>query len=449
MEGFVDAMLYCRRKSGSKPSKEEKMAERKTTSRTKRKDSDGRVLKKGERQIGRGKGYEYRYTDRFGKRQSIYGSTLDELREKIEDSKHQKELVITNDARKMTMNNLYALWKSVKRGLKESTFHNYQYMYEKFAMNEIGNAKILELKRSDIKAFYNQLYENGMKAATIDNVHSVIHQMLELAVDDDIIRFNPSDKALKELMSEHARESKKVSALTAEEEVLFASYLRTSNEHRHWYPIFIVMMMAGLRVGEVTALQWEDIDFENDYIRVNKTLVNYRNMDDHKCHLVMNKTKTRAGERKVEMISMVKEAFELEKQYQESHGISCAANVEGYDDFVFLNRFGLTYAQTTLNAALKRIVSDCNEQVLDNAKPGTKPLLLPSIHCHMLRHTFGTRLNEANINIKAMQALLGHSDIETTMQIYVDASKKIMKRATDDYEKLMKEMFEAGNADKE
>ena len=116
------------------------MAERKTTSRTKRKDSDGRVLKKGERQIGRGKGYEYRYTDHFGKRQSIYVSTLDELREKIEDSKHQKELVITNDARKMTMNNLYALWKSVKRGLKESTFHNYQYMYEKFAMNEIGNA---------------------------------------------------------------------------------------------------------------------------------------------------------------------------------------------------------------------------------------------------------------------------------------------------------------------
>ncbi len=138
-----------------------------------------------------------------------------------------------------------------------------------------------------------------MKAATIDSIHSVIHQMLELAVDDDIIRYNPSDRALKELMSEYARESKKVVSLTSEEEVLFATYLRNSREHRHWYPIFIVMMMAGLRVGEVTALQWEDIDFDNDLIRVNKTLVNYRNMDDHKCHLVMNKTKTRAGERRV------------------------------------------------------------------------------------------------------------------------------------------------------
>ena len=115
------------------------------------------------------------------------------------------------------------------------------------------------------------------------------------------------------------------------------------------------------------------------------------------------------------------------------------------DDFVFLNDKGNVYAQTTLNKVLKDIAADCNKEIRDSGKDS---VLLPRIHCHMLRHTFGTRLNEANINTKAMQALLGHSDIETTMQIYVDASKKIMKRATDDYEKLMKEMFEAGNVDK-
>ena len=75
--------------------------------RSKRKDSDGRVLKKGERQIGKSKGYEYRYTDRFGKRQSIYAPSLEELRETIEDSKRQNELFITNDARKMTIDNPY------------------------------------------------------------------------------------------------------------------------------------------------------------------------------------------------------------------------------------------------------------------------------------------------------------------------------------------------------
>lgn len=107
-----------------------------------------------------------------------------------------------------------------------------------------------------------------------------------------------------------------------------------------------------------------------------------------------------------------------------------------------MNTTGLTHAQTTLNAALKRIVKDCNEAILEKSDFRKKPLLQPFKHCHMLRHTFGTRLNEANINIKAMQALRGHNDIETTMQVYVDVSKKIMKRATKDYEKMMKELFD-------
>ena len=66
----------------------------------------------------------------------------------------------------------------------------------------------------------------------------------------------------------------------------------------------------------------------------------------------------------------------------------------------------------------------------------------------MLRHTFGTRLNDANSNIKAMQALLGHSDIETTMQIYVDPSARTMKRATDDYQTMINELFKNSRADR-
>ena len=66
----------------------------------------------------------------------------------------------------------------------------------------------------------------------------------------------------------------------------------------------------------------------------------------------------------------------------------------------------------------------------------------------MLRHTFGTRLNDANANIKAMQALLGHSDIETTMQVYVDPSPRTMKRATDDYQDLINKEFEKSRADR-
>ena len=69
-------------------------------------------------------------------------------------------------------------------------------------MDTFGNVKIMDMKKSDIKDFYNKLYENGLKPSTIDGVHTVIHQVLEMAIDDDIIRYNPSDKALKELKAD-------------------------------------------------------------------------------------------------------------------------------------------------------------------------------------------------------------------------------------------------------
>ena len=77
-----------------------------------------------------------------------------------------------------------------------------------------------------------------------------------MAIDDDIIRYNPFDKALLELKQEHVAEKRKVKVLNLEEEILFANYLYTHPEAKVWYPIFIAMMMADLRIGEGTALQW-------------------------------------------------------------------------------------------------------------------------------------------------------------------------------------------------
>ena len=108
--------------------------------------------------------------------------------------------------------------------------------------------------------------------------------------------------------------------------------------------------------------------------------------------------------------------------------------------FFGLNKDYRVHNQNSLNRALERIVRNCNEEIIGKSS-SPDPILLPRIHCHMLRHTFGTRLNDANANIKAMQALLGHSDLETTMQIYVDASSQIMSRATGEYGKMINEMI--------
>lgn len=163
-----------------------------------RKDNKGRVLKDGEYQRANGS-YEYRWREN-GKRYSIYGGTLEELRRKENDLLAEQSRGIRADARTLTINDIYRSWVQLKKGLKENTFKNYQYMYEQFVQDDFGNKKLYNLKRSDVRRFYNWLAdERGLKVTTIDNIHTVLHQVLDLAVEDEYIRNNPSDQALKEL----------------------------------------------------------------------------------------------------------------------------------------------------------------------------------------------------------------------------------------------------------
>ena len=105
--------------------------------------------------------------------------------------------------------------------------------------------------------------------------------------------------------------------------------------------------------------------------------------------------------------------------------IHCEVMIDGYTDFVFVNRFGHTQHQGTLNKAIRRITRDCNDEVL--LKGENNPVLLPHFSCHSLRHTFTTRMCEAGVNVKVIQDALGHADISTTLNIYADVTKELKK----------------------
>lgn len=400
-----------------------------------RKDSHGRVLKEGESERKRG-GYDYRWRTSGGQRHSIYAKTLDELREKETEIIRDKSNGIRTEARNITLNDIYDMWVELKRGLKDNTFQNYQYMYNQFVYPDLGQMKVSKIKRSDVRRFYNMLAdERDLKISTIDSVHTVLHQVLQLAVEDDYLRINPSDNALKELKLSHNMDAEKRKALTMEEQKIFIEFLEKSRQYNHWKPIFTVMLETGLRVGEVTGLRWEDLDFENGTISVNHTLV-YYNHKKNGCYFNVNTPKTKAGNRTVPMTKIARDAFEQERRYQETLGISCQVHVDGYTDFVFVNRFGNVQHQGTLNKALRRIIRDCNDQILEAAK-GTRATLLPRFSCHILRHTFATRMCEAGVNMKVVQDILGHADIGTTMNIYTDATKELSRREMTTYEQYM------------
>jgi integrase len=392
----------------------------------KRKDKDRVVLKTGEGQRPNGT-YEYRWTNQDGKRCRVYAKTLVELREKEKEIEKDKSDGIKPEARYLTLNQLFDLWKVVKRGLKDNTFQNYLYLYNTFVRPEFGKSRISILKKTDVKRFYNYLAdERGLQASTIDSVHTVLHQVLQMAVDDDYMRNNPSDNVLKELKQSHIFKTEKRKSLTKPQQDLLLDFLKENPTYSHWYPIIAVMLGTGLRVGEATGLRWCDIDLENGFIDVNHTLVYYchrSEVEKNKCSFNVNTPKTENSNRQVPMLSFVKDAFLEERARQESLGISCKAIVDGYTDFIFVNRFGDVQHQGTLNKAIHRIIRDCNDAVL--LKGEADPVLLPHFSCHSLRHTFTTRLCEAGVNIKVIQDTLGHADISTTMNIYADVTNDL------------------------
>lgn len=401
---------------------------------TRRKDNKGRILKEGESQRKNGT-YDYRWLDKAGRRHSIYAPSLFELREKQKTILKNEIEGIQVTSSRLTINDLYKIWVKIKRGIKDNTFQNYKYMYETFVMEDLGKYPINNIKTTDIRKFYNNLIEKrNLKIRTLDSIHTVLYQVLEIAVEEERIRNNPSRNALTELKKMYNIDEEKRKALTLEEQIVFEDYLGKNKITTRWKPIFTIMLNTGLRVGEVTGLTWDDVDFENNTISVNKTLTYYAH-EDGRSRLKINTPKTLKSKRKIPMLDVVRESFIKEKEIQKDLKIKQTMIVDGISNFVFINRMGNPINQAPLNKALRRMVRLYNEDQLQ--KNNTDKAFLPNICCHSLRHTFATRQVEASVNPKVLQEILGHADIRTTMNIYVEVSDELKNRELKKYQKYI------------
>ena len=382
-------------------------------------------LRKGEYQR-RNKTYEYRWYDKCGNRHYIYGKTLPELREKEEAV--IKDIVEGIDYSKLdlTVNSYFELWKKVKTGVRETTFVSYVRYYKRYIEPEFGKMKLKNVTYSSVVMFLkNMAIKKGLHYGSIRNIEVVLSMVLELAVKDEVLRNNPCRGVLRELHREFSY-SKEVRALTLDEQKRFEAFLAKPGRQHRYYPVFTVMLWTGMRVGEVLGLRWDDIDFENNEIDVNHTLLNYDKGKGEGNGYKINPPKTKSSIRTVPMLPIVREALLQEKEFQDLMGIKCVSVIDGYTNFIFLNSKGKVYNHKKLNHRLEVICEAINEE---NRKSNVQNIPeFPRIHNHMLRHTFATRMREAGADMKATSEMMGHEGILITLKTYTNASSEFKRR---------------------
>lgn len=369
----------------------------------KRKDAKGRVLRAGESQR-KDLIYQYRYTDIRGKRQTIYSSDLKELREKEKEIQKHLNDGIDYAAGQATVIALLERYIGLKQGVRYNTRVGYNFVLNLVKQEDFGYRQIGSIKVSDAQQWIIKLHKDGRGYSTITSVRGVVKPAFQMACNEDIIRRNPFDFKLVDVVP---NDSKKRGAMTEEQQDLWMTFIREDKTYAKYYDEFVVLLGTGMRVSEFCGLTMNDLDFESRRIRVDHQLVRERSGKYY-----VEKTKTACGVRYIPMTDDVYQS--LKNILARRKKVKVETIVDGYSGFILLDKDSkpkvALHIENEMRWAMKKYGKLHPDQPLPNITP------------HVFRHTFCTNMANAGMDVKTLQYLMGHSDVGVTLNIYTHAS---------------------------
>lgn len=382
----------------------------------KRTDRKNRILRNGEsmRKDGR---YAFKYTDAFGKTRFIYSWRLTatdpipkgkrkdlSLREKEKKILKDLEDCIDSVSQDMTILELVERYVSQKRNVKYATQLSYKVLINFLRREKFATKKIGSIKKSDVKIWIIKIKEDGYAYNTIKNFLKVVKPAFDMAVEDDILRKNPFNFSLKDVLSD---DTQKREALSIEDEKRFVEYLKEYDKTRrcHYYDDIIVLMNTGMRISELCGLTINDLDFNNGLISIDKQLIRQAN---NVFKLVPPKTKN-----SVRFIPMNNKTRIALQNIIENRRTPNFDEIDGHQDLLFIDYYGNPKMPAHYNFYLNCLLK---------AYAKSHDIPLPHITPHIFRHTYCSRLANKGVNPKTLQMLLGHAKIDTTLNVYTHAS---------------------------
>ncbi|MBP3855114.1 MAG: site-specific integrase [Ruminiclostridium sp.] len=324
--------------------------------------------------------------DENGKRhyRSFYGSTYAEAENKLlsVQEKHCFDISLTE----ITVKELsYEYLQVVRARLKESSIANYSMKLEKHIIPELGNITCCLLRSSDVSEFIDRKLKSGLSARYVSDIVVLLKSIFRYASRTYGIK-NPT-----EAIAMSKRTKTEIEILNSDQQTKLLNYLRGSISLTSLG--ICISLYTGIRIGELCALQWRDIDFDNCTIKISKTIQRIQhNVGNKKTKLIITEPKSQSSVRTIPIPRFLMEMLCKAKSSSECFVLS--GNNKPVEPRAMQYRFA-------------KLLKKVN---------------LPSVHFHSLRHAFATNCIALGFDVKTLSEILGHSSVEITLNRYVHSS---------------------------
>lgn len=299
----------------------------------------------------------------------------------------------------VTVNDWFLQWIKIIDGIrKPKTINNYTNYYNKNIKPVIGDMPISDVKPMHCISVLQKM-TSSYKESSIKQTRVAMSCMFQYAVDNDIIFKNPVGKSVVIPTNINITDESKRHLLLSKDEI--DNFFNAAKQTPYYLPCSLVLE-TGLRAGELIGLTWDEIDFENNYIRIRHTMQYDKNKGWY-----FTPPKSKQSLRNIYMTEKCKsilyeamKAFSIRKETSDPM----------FNNLVFTSIHGTPIRNNSYDIAINNIC---------------KKVGIPHFSIHSLRHTFASRCIMAGISPKVLQIIMGHSDISTTLNIYVHIDNSV------------------------
>ena len=338
-----------------------------------------------------------------GKRRSFTAKTKSEVAEKMAAAKVDYVRGVFVSSEDINFKEFATMWlRTVKEPmLAENTFYTLFHTFRLHIFPVLGELSLNQIQREDIKALAKYIASKNLSISFARACISRVKELLNYAIREQLLSYNVvSNTDISHILAK-CKPKKTISSYDIDTTKKILNYVRKNKK----YAIYYLLLQTGMRIGEASALTWNDIDFKNKTIKIDKILVYIHNRGLS----LEDRTKTKSGQR---IISITDSLCEFLKELK----------VKSNSNKVFANSKNNYDSPMNYRKKWIRLCAELNIEYKN---------------IHALRHTWATLTISAGANIKVVSQMLGHKDVAITMNTYQTVLKEHQEDVTIRMEELL------------